>query len=133
VLAFCKARSIIKHLLGSLAISTTLLSGSVLAEQLEVNLMLGQMYSLDLIAATGSHIDVDSASHIDVDSASHIAVGIAWQESPNGQGQILLNHVSHNFSGEDKIKYSLNIIYAHFNGIALFRQQNYTTTMSLGF
>lgn len=125
MLAFCKARSIIKHLLGSLAISTTLLSGSVLAEQLEVNLMLGQMYSLDLIAATGSHIDVDSASHIDV--------GIAWQESPNGQGQILLNHVSHNFSGEDKIKYSLNIIYAHFNGIALFRQQNYTTTMSLGF
>jgi len=125
VLAFCKARSIIKHLLGSLAISTTLLSGSVLAEQLEVNLMLGQMYSSDLIAATGSHIDVDSASHI--------AVGIAWQESPNGQGQILLNHVSHNFSGEDKIKYSLNIIYAHFNGIALFRQQNYTTTMSLGF
>ena len=115
---------VMKKKLSSLIIICTVLSGSVLAEQLEVSAMFGQMYSSDLTAASGSNIDVDSASNI--------AIGIAWQESVNGQGQILLNRVNHNFSNENNVNNSLNIVYAHFNGVALFRQQNYVTTMSLG-
>jgi len=66
-------------------------------------------------------------------SGGNFAFAIAWQESPNGQGQIMLNTVSHDFeSNIDENEYSLDILYAHFNGIAQFRQQSYITTVSLG-
>ena len=116
----------LNHRLTSLAIISTLLtSTAALANEVEVSVMLGQMYSSDLVASDGSDIDVDSAGNI--------AIGVAWQETKNGQGQVLLNRVSHDFKGENAENDSLDIIYAHFNGVALFRQQNYVTTMSLGF
>jgi len=116
----------LKTRLTPLAIICTLLSSNTaLASQLEISAMFGQMYSSDLIASDSSNIDVDSASNI--------AIGIAWQENTNGQGQVLLNRVSHDFTGENSENDSIDIIYAHFNGVALFRQQNYVTTMSLGF
>lgn len=99
-------------------------SNSVMASQVEVSAMLGQMYSSDLLASDNSDINVDSGSNI--------AVGISWQESVNGQGQVLFNRVSHDFTGQNGGNDSLDITYAHFNGVALFRQQNYVTTMSLG-
>ena len=106
-------------------ICTLLCSNAALAEQYEISVMVGQMSGSDL---------VDSAdSDIDIDSGSNIAVGIAWQENVNGQGQVLLNRVSHDFIGQNEEKNSLDITYAHFNGVALFRQQNYVTTFSLGF
>ena len=111
--------------LKSFAIICSLLSSTTaLANPLEINAMFGQMYSSDLSATDNSSINVDAASNI--------AIGIAWQESVNGQGQILLNRVSHDFTSENNTNDSLDIIYAHFNGVALFRQQNYVTTMSLG-
>ncbi|MGB2741555.1 MAG: hypothetical protein WBC60_13485 [Cognaticolwellia sp.] len=106
-------------------ICALLSSNTALANQFEISAMFGQMYSSDLTASDNSDIDVDSASNI--------AIGIAWQENNNGQGQVLLNRVSHDFKGENAENASLDIIYAHFNGVALFRQQNYVTTMSLGF
>lgn len=99
-------------------------SNSVMANQFEISAMLGQMYSSDLVASDNSNINVESGSNI--------AVGIAWQESVNGQGQVLLNRVSHDFIGQNGSSDTLDITYAHFNGVALFRQQNYVTTMSLG-
>lgn len=99
-------------------------SNSVMANQFEISAMLGQMYSSDLVASDNSNINVESGSNI--------AVGIAWQESVNGQGQVLLNRVSHDFVGQNGSSDTLDITYAHFNGVALFRQQNYVTTMSLG-
>jgi len=109
----------------SLVIIYSLLSSkSALANQIEISAMFGQMYSPDLIATDSSDINVDSGSNI--------ALGIAWQKSLNGQGQVLFNRVSHDFIGENSTSNSLDITYAHFNGVALFRQQNYVTTMSLG-
>lgn len=100
------------------------MSNTTIANQLEISAMLGQMYGSDLVAIDNSNIDVDSGSNI--------AVGIAWQENVNGQGQILLNRVSHDFTGQNNEKETLDITYAHFNGVALFRQQNYVTTLSIG-
>jgi hypothetical protein len=105
-------------------ISSLLLVNPISASEYEISVLAGQMYGSDLIASDGSDIDTDSGSNI--------AIGIAWQKDVNGQGQILFNRVSHDFTGEDSAKSSLDIIYAHFNGVALFRQQNYVTTMSIG-
>lgn len=111
--------------LKTLAIMCTLLSSStVMASQLEFSAMLGQMYSSDLVASDNSDINVDSGSNI--------ALGIAWEESVNGQGQVLLNRVSHDFTNQNGGNDSIDITYAHFNGVALFRQQNYVTTLSIG-
>jgi hypothetical protein len=103
---------------------TVFMSNTTIANQFEISVMLGQMYGSDLVAIDNSDIDVDSGSNI--------AVGIAWQENVNGQGQILLNRVSHDFTGQNNENDTLDITYAHFNGVALFRQQNYVTTLSIG-
>lgn len=111
--------------LTSLAIAcTVLMSNTAIANELEISAMLGQMYSSDLVTSDNSDISTDSGNNI--------AIGLAWQESVNGQGQVLLNHVSHDFVGQNGSNESVDITYAHFNGVALFRQQNYVTTLSLG-
>lgn len=102
-----------------------IVSKAVHANQLEISVMVGQMFGSDLVASDNSDISTDSGSNF--------AIGIAWEENVNGQGQVLLNRVSHDFVGENAEKNSLDITYAHFNGVALFRQQNYVTTLSLGF
>lgn len=92
----------------------------------EVTPYIGYMAASDLQSPDGT-------STLKVDSASHFGIGIAWQDSPKGQGQVLVNAVSHNFEGvEANSKHSLDIIYAHFNGVAQFRQNAYVTTFSLG-
>jgi hypothetical protein len=103
---------------------TFLLSHAAIAKPLELSVMFGQIYGPDLVTNDNSDINTDSGNNI--------AVGIAWQENVNGQGQILLNRVSHNFISNNQANHELDITYAHFNGIALYRQQNYVTTLSLG-
>ena len=84
------------------------------------------MFSSDLTGA-------DSGDDIPVTDDLHIGLAIAWQDTPNGQGQILINTVSHDYRSDlDNETYSLDIYYAHFSGVAQFRQQNYVTTVSLG-
>lgn len=111
-------------LIPSTLICSLLVANSVLANKYEVSVMAGQMYSSDLVASDNTDISVDSGNNI--------AIGVAWQADVNGQGQILLNRVSHDFTSENAVNSSLDITYAHFNGVALFRQENYVTTMSLG-
>lgn len=99
---------------------------TVNAQDIEITPFVGQMFSSDLQDGT-------SGETLSVDSATSIGLGIAWQDTPRGQGQILLNYVSHDFdnlAGDEA--HSLDIIYAHFNGIAQFKQQNYVTTFSIG-
>jgi hypothetical protein len=108
----------------SALIFSLLLANVVSANQFEVSVMVGQMSSSDLLASDNRDIDVDAGSNI--------AIGLAWQESINGQGQILLNRVSHDFTGENAEKSSVDIVYGHFSGVAMFRQENYVTTLSLG-
>lgn len=108
------------------ALYVTLFSFSAIASDFEVSAFLGQMYSSDLT-------DTSTDNTLSVDSGGNFGLAVAWQDSPNGQGQIMLNVVSHDFSSEaDNQNHSLDIMYAHFNGIAQFRQQNYVTTVSLG-
>lgn len=109
----------------SALICSLIFASSVSAKQFEATVMVGQMASSDLLASDNADISVDSGTNI--------AVGLAWQENVNGQGQVLLNRVSHDFTGENDVKSSLDVTYAHFNGVAMFRQQNYVTTLSLGF
>jgi hypothetical protein len=102
------------------------LSTSSIATQLEITPYVGKMYSDDL---TNSITDED----ISVDSATHFGLGFAWQDTPNGQGQILVNYASHDFKVDnDGPSQSIDVLYAHFNGIAQFRQQHYVTTVSIG-
>lgn len=92
----------------------------------EITPFIGYMASSDLQSGDGTET-------LTVDAASHYGIAFAWQESPKGQGQILINKVSHKFEGvEDASKESLDITYAHFNGVAQFRQNSYVTTFSVG-
>ncbi|WP_448546678.1 hypothetical protein [Thalassotalea fusca] len=101
-------------------------NASAIAGEFEITPMFGQMFSSDMQG-------VSSDNTLSVDNAAHFGLGIAWQESPNGQGQILINRVSHDFTSDfDNQEYDIDITYAHFNGVALFRQQNYITTFSIG-
>jgi len=96
----------------------------------EITPFLGQMVASDLTGdLTGEELSLGSASNY--------GIAFAWQDSPNGQGQLMLNFVSHDFNSEatDNLasqKHSFDVIYAHFNGVAQFRQRSYVTTVSLG-
>lgn len=108
------------------ALYLTIFSFSAFATDFEFSTFLGQMYSSDLT-------DTAAGNALSVDAGGNFGIAVAWQDSPSGQGQIMLNVVSHDFqSNANNQDYSLDIMYAHFNGIAQFRQQNYVTTISLG-
>lgn len=100
--------------------------GNVQAAKFEITPYVGQMFSSDLREPL-------SVETISVDSGTNFGIGLAWFDSPKGQGQVLLNHVSHNFSSKATgNKHKVAVTYAHFNGVALFRQNKYVTTLSLG-
>ena len=114
--------NILPKVIGVLAITTT----STMATQLEITPYIGNMSGSDLTVT-------NSNASIPVDSATHFGIGLSWQESPNGQGQVLLNYSSHDFKIDaDGPTSSLDVLYAHFNGIAQFKQRKYITTVSVG-
>ncbi|WP_077341263.1 hypothetical protein [Pseudocolwellia agarivorans] len=103
-----------------------LVSAPIMATQFEVTPYIGIMSSSDLTVP-------ETNASISVDTATHFGIAVAWQESPNGQGQVLVNYASHDFVlGDDNQTSSVDVVYAHFNGIALFKQQSYITTVSIG-
>ena len=109
--------------ISSLAI---LISFSAHARDIEITPYIGQIFSSELVNSV-------DAKEVSVSDASHYGLAIAWQDSPNGQGQILLNRASHDFiSSSDLQEHSFDVTYAHFSGVAQFRQRNYVTTVSLG-
>jgi len=104
----------------------TLTSTTIVATEFEITPFFGQMFASDLVQA-------DEQTTLSVDSGTNIGIAIAWQDSPNGQGQIMINSVSHDFTSNlDSTNHTIDIIYTHFNGVAQFRQQAYVTTVSLG-
>jgi len=106
--------------------SALLLSASASAVEFEITPMLGQMFANDM----QSTLD---GSDISVDSGSSIGIALSWQDTPNGQGQVLIQSTRHDFKSDvDDNTYDLDILYAHFNGVAQFRQPNYVSTVSLG-
>jgi hypothetical protein len=103
-----------------------LLPSITYARDIEITPFIGQMFSSDLVT---SQDDIDLA----VNDATNYGLALAWQDSSKGQGQILLNAVSHNFiSTTDLQEHSFDVTYLHFSGVAQFKQQNYVTTVSLG-
>jgi len=109
-----------------ISVTALLLSYSTYAGDIEITPYVGQIFSSDLVNPLDS-------TDLTVDDASHYGLAIAWQDSPNGQGQILISTASHDFiSSSDRQQHSFDVSYAHFSGVAQFRQQNYVTTVSLG-
>ena len=96
------------------------------ARDIEITPFIGQMFSADLINS-------QNGTDLVVTDDNNYGLAIAWQDSPNGQGQILLNTVSHDFiSSSDQQEHSFDITYLHFSGVTQLKQQNYVTTISLG-
>jgi len=96
------------------------------ASDFEITPYIGQMYSTDILGSSDS-------TEISVSDDPHLGIAIAWQATNQGQGQILINAVNHDFVSDlDQQKHSIDIIYAHFSGVAQFKQQNYSTTVALG-
>ena len=115
-----------KHVISACIICSSLLSANALATDFEITPLVGAMNATDLTTSVGNDT-------ISVSTGTNIGIGIAWQDTPTGQGQVLINYVSHDFTSDvDQKEQSLDILYTHFNGIAQFRQQNYLTTLSLG-
>lgn len=96
------------------------------ARDIEITPFIGKMFSADLINS-------QNGTDLVVTDDKNYGLAIAWQDSPNGQGQILLNTVSHDFiSSSDLQEHSFDITYLHFSGVTQLKQQNYVTTISLG-
>lgn len=82
---------------------------------------------------TSSDLEDSAGNDLSMSSVPHFGAALSWQESPNGQGQVLVNYVSHEFDNPNAgNSEDLDILYAHFNGVALFRQSNYVSTFSFG-
>ncbi|MFT4724192.1 MAG: hypothetical protein ACI9YP_000589, partial [Colwellia sp.] len=60
------------------------------ARDIEITPFIGKMFSADLINS-------QNGTDLVVTDDKNYGLAIAWQDSPNGQGQILLNTVSHDF------------------------------------
>jgi hypothetical protein len=110
----------------TVCVTTLLLPISTHAAGIEITPYIGQMISSDL---TNSQDGTD----LIVDGASNYGLALAWKDSPNGQGQVLFNTVSHDFiSSSDSLEHSFDVSYLHFSGITQLKRQNYITTVSLG-
>lgn len=117
-----------KSILSKVALTSALALpvSSSIATEYEITPYIGIMSSSDLTVP-------ESDTSISLDNATHFGIGVAWQESPSGQGQILVNYASHDYEyGDEGKTSSLDVLYAHFNGIAQFRQRQYITTVSIG-
>jgi hypothetical protein len=96
------------------------------AIELEITPMFGLTYSGDLQS-------VDGDEEIALSKDLNFALALAWPATPQGQGQLLINKVSHDFTSPiDDSKHSLDIISGYFSGVAQFKQPNYTTTVAIG-
>lgn len=105
---------------------TLLLSIHAQAGDLEITSMLGYTFSPKLTSA-------DNTISIPTTDEPNVAFAFSWQDSTTGQGQILINYISRDFTDNiDQSRHSFDTLYAHFNGIAFFKERNYITTVGMG-
>lgn len=106
--------------------SAQLFSVNLQAIEFEIAPMFGQTFSPDL--ANG-----DNNNTLSTTNEPNIALAFSWQDSPTGQGQILVNYISRDFTDDtSQSTHSFDTIYTHFNGVAFFKEKNYVTTVGLG-
>jgi len=101
-------------------------ASNISATEYEFTPYIGYTYS--------DNLDGDiSGDNLSTSNDNSFGFSFAWQDDPNGQGMVFLNRVSHNYQSDlDNQTHSYDITYVHFNGVAMLRQGNYVTTVSLG-
>jgi hypothetical protein len=103
-----------------------LFSINLQAVEFELTPMVGQTFSPDL--ATG-----DRANSLSTTNEPNFALAFTWQDTPTGQGQILVNYISRDFTDNiNQSTHSFDTIHAHFSGVALFKEREYVTSVGLG-
>lgn len=106
---------------------TQLLSVSAQAGDLEITTMLGYTFSPELTSSDNS-VDIPTTNE------PNVALAFSWKDSTPGQGQILVNYISRDFTDiTDQSKHSFDTLYTHFSGVAFFKEKNYITTVGMGF
>ena len=109
------------------------------AAELEISSYLGYTFSPNLASS-------DNNDTISVEDTVNFSLGFAWQAKNakraknKGQGQILINYISRDFTATEtmkdinsKKKQSFDTLYFHFNGVSFIQESGYNTTISLGF
>lgn len=105
---------------------TLFLSTNLHAVELEVTTLIGKTFSPDLLSD-------DYSTKISSTDEPNVALAFAWQESPTGQGQILVNYISRDFTDTiDQSTHSFDTVYTHFSGVSLFKEDKYVTSVGLG-
>ncbi len=105
---------------------TLLLSMTAQAGDLEITPMLGYTFSPELISG-------DNTEELATTNEPNLALAFSWKDSTDGQGQVLLNYISRDFTDNiDQSNHSFDTLYAHFNGVAFFKEKNYITTVGMG-
>lgn len=110
----------------TLLIASLAFSANINATKYEFTPYIGYTYS--------DNLDGDiSGKQLSTSNDTNMGFSFAWQDGPNGQGMVLLNKVSHHYNSDlDNQTHSFDVVYAHFNGVAMFRQNEYITTFSIG-
>jgi hypothetical protein len=103
-----------------------LISVHAQANDFEITSLLGYNFSPKLTS-------VDKAISIPTTDDPNLAFAFSWKDSATGQGQILVNYISRDFTDNiDQSKHSFDTLYAHFNGLAFYKERNYITTVGMG-
>jgi len=96
------------------------------AGDLEITPMLGYTFSPELISG-------DNTEELATTNEANLALAFSWKDSTDGQGQVLLNYISRDFTDNiDQSNHSFDTLYAHFNGVAFFKEKNHITTVGMG-
>ena len=75
----------------------------------------------------------ENTASIPTTDEQNFGLAFSWQESAKGQGQILVNYITRDFTNDvDQTTHSFDTLYAHFNGVAFFKEKRYTTTVGIG-
>eukprot|EP00487_Bulimina_marginata_P002865 TRINITY_DN1660_c0_g1_i2.p1 TRINITY_DN1660_c0_g1~~TRINITY_DN1660_c0_g1_i2.p1 ORF type:complete len:118 (-),score=10.96 TRINITY_DN1660_c0_g1_i2:179-532(-) len=87
------------------------------ANDFEITSLLGYNFSPKLTS-------VDKAISIPTTDDPNFAFAFSWKDSATGQGQILVNYISRDFTDNiDQSKHSFDTLYAHFNGLAFIKKE----------
>ncbi|MDX2370743.1 MAG: hypothetical protein QNK36_20470 [Colwellia sp.] len=105
---------------------TQFFSISAQAGDLEITSMLGYTFSPELTSG-------DNTIEIPTTDEPNVALAFSWKDSTAGQGQILVNYISRDFTDNiDQSTHSFDTLYAHFNGVTYLKKRNYITTVGMG-
>jgi hypothetical protein len=103
-----------------------LFSINLQAVEFEITPLVGQTFSPDLDNG-------DKTSNLSTTNEPNIGLAFAWRDSPPGQGQVLVNYISRDFTDDiNQSTHSFDTLYTHFSGVAFFKEANYITTVGIG-